>query len=101
MRGDEVQIHSFGEAPLSRSRSQKAINCVVFFFQALFQKNDDPTGVSRIQMQTRRIALRTIDHGDTPRHLPFKKLGFLAFQLWPLLLLNYSFRQVMLQLESG
>ena len=31
--------------------------------------------------------------------LPFKKLGFLAVQLWPIFLLKYSLRRAMLQLE--
>ena len=37
--------------------------------------------------------------GDDVWALTFKKLGFLAVQLWPIFLLKYSLRRAMLQLE--
>ena len=74
--------------------------------QELFQTSDAPTWVSRIQIQTQRIAQNR--HRDTGHGVycgrwrclgTFKKLGFLAVQLWPTFLLKYSLRRAMLQLE--
>ena len=44
---------------------------------------------------TRRVLWEVTMYG----HLPLKKLGFLAVQLWPIFLLKYSRRRAMLQLE--
>ena len=81
-----------------------------FSFQVLFQTRSNPAWVSRIQTQTRRIALRTITEtpevyavctvgGDDVCTLPFKKLGFLAVQMWPIFLLKYSLTQALLEIQ--
>ena len=99
----EINLAFMQEARLSWT----AIDCALLFFSVLFQTSDAPTWVSRIQIQTRTIALVT-ETGATQcvlwevtmyGLLPFKKLGFLAVQLWPIFLLKYSLRRAMLQLE--
>ena len=81
-----------------------------FSFQVLFQTSDAPTWVSRIQTQTRKShSEQSQRHQRYSRcvlwevtmyaHLPFKKLGFLAVQLWPIFPLKYSLTRTLLQLE--
>ena len=93
--------------------SWTAIDCLLFFFSSTLSdkrcsnlsfENPNPNPKNRTytveqsQRQRRytRCALREVTMYG---HLPFKKLGFLVIQLWPIFRLKYSLRRSMLQLE--
>ena len=109
MRGYGWEILGVKEARLSWT----AIDCVLFFFSSTLSdeqcsnlsfENPNPNPKNRTytverSQRHRRYTRCVLWEVTMYGHLPFKKLGFLAVQLWPIFLLKYSLRQAMLQLE--
>ena len=109
MRGYDWEILGVKEARLSWT----AIDCVLFFFSSTLSdercsnlsfENPNPNPKNRTytveQSQRHRRYTRCVPWQVTMYgHLPFKKLGFLAVQMWPIFLLKYSLRRALLQLE--
>ena len=68
--------------------------------QLEFQESKSKLEQSHLSQRNRRYAVCIVEVTMYGR-LPFKKLGFLAVQLWPIFLQKYSLRRAMLQLEFG
>ena len=106
MRGDDWQIFGVQDARPGFLERQSTVSS--FTFQVLFQEwcsnlsfeNPNPNPIlsqrhRRYTWYTRCVLWEVTMYA----HLPFKKLSFLAVQLWPIFPLKYSLTRTLLQLE--